>query len=250
MLFRSCSELEGYTFRINADNTVKVNSSIPLGVLSDALKQQFTTGKFIVADTGDGTTEIRKIAKFEVTRSTGGATITLDEAFTLPVDTVYPIKLIDALKKIVVNQVTFYSNSEYPLFINGVPIPISEKATFEFYSEKYPFALFSSGDYFVTEAAVTNVGCGSSSVDSASKIYYFDCSDPAIQGSTAKKKIFTILAGKSTSDFAIALLGSFLIQRCNDNTAADEVVSILANGEVTFKNNQPPKGVYLIIVNL
>lgn len=243
------STIDGYTFKINEDNTVDVISSIPLGKLSAEIKRQFTTKQFLVADTGDGSTEIRRITKFDEASRVAGK-LTLDKAFTLPVESIYQVKVIPALSDKQVD-VTMFSDSEYQLLINGVPIPRAAKCTFPFYKEAYPMALFCTGDYIVSEGTFSDsIGNSSSGITGNSKLYYFNSTDPAIQGSTAKKKIFAILAGKSIDDFMIVLLGSILIQRCDDNTAANEVISVDPDGTVTFKNNQPPKGVYLIIVNI
>lgn len=241
----------GMSFKISEGTIINVTGTV-LGSATKKIVNQARPGAWLLADTGGADSEIRKIEKYDL--ATGA--ITIDQAFTLPVDNSYQLKIIEAfsgtnLGKV---QVTFYSDSEHQLSINGVVIPLRDKLTFQITELTGPFVLHATGDYIITESQVQYNNL-SNEIFTGRPGYaymkYYNGSDAAIQGSTAKKKIFDVLVGKTIDDFCIFFLGGMYVQRNDDAPAANEVVSIdTSTGEVTFKNNQPSKGIYLIIVNI
>lgn len=225
------------------------------GTLSQSRKEilsEVQPGVYVLADTGLSTSQLRKVNLFD--RSTGR--ITLDSKFTLTAGVSYDFKIVPSWTKQIPQGLTvsFFSDSDYQLAINGTFIPRRTKMKYVIDRDRtYPFCLFSPGEFIVSEGNAVDIGTSDEIFSGAAgftRIYYYNASDPAIQGSDAKHKKFPILAGKSITDFAIVMLGAILIQNCNDQPTANEVKSIASDGTVLFKNNQPPQGVYMILVNV
>lgn len=241
----------GMSFKISETTSIHVTGSV-LGGTTKKIINEVRPNAFLLADTGGADSEIRKIEKYDL--ATG--LITINKKFTLPVGNSYQLKIISDYSGSKIGKVntTFYSDSEHPLFINGIVIPLRDKMTFLIEEDTFPFLLYSSGDYIITESAVQFNNL-SHEIFSGRPGYcymkYYNASDAAIQGSTAKKKIFDVLVGKTIDDFCVIFLGGIYVQRNDDAPAANEVQSIdTGTGEITFKNNQPVKGIYLIIVNI
>lgn len=244
------TSLNGLEFLMTNTKTIKIT-----GGLSSSrrdITSEVQPGVFVLADTGTETSQIRRVELFD--RASG--TIQLDQKFTLTAGVSYDLKIIPNWSKTLPTDlvVSFFSDSDYQLAINGTFIPRRTKAKYAINRDRtYPFVLFCTGEYIVSEASIIDIGTSDEIYSSSAgycKIYYYNSSDPAIQDVDAKHKKFPILAGKTIHDFAIALLGSILIQNCDDQPTANEVKSIDTNGVVLFKNNQPAQGVYLIIVKI